>query len=266
MIRDRSGSLIYGKYGEYYDLIYSNKNYDGECKNLVGYFRKFSEGNVKSILDVGCGTGNHALLLAEKGYSVVGIDLSEVMINQAKRKAERRGLPVEFFVQDMRKFSLGKKFDAVLCLFGTFGYCSNDGKILAIFNGIKDHLKAGGLFIFDFFPVYAYCGRESWRSVSEIRRDDTYAMRIVDGAFNPANNQVNLKIKCNIIKNKHLDDSFQEEHRLRTFTLPEVAHHLREVGFRLLGFFKVDWRARAPYSLEKVDLQTANVACVAKKR
>jgi SAM-dependent methyltransferase len=257
--------LIYGKYGEYYDLIYDGKNYDGECKNLIDYFRKFSEGRVRGILDMGCGTGNHAILFAKKGYSVVGIDSSQVMINQARRKVERKGLPVEFFVQDMRKLRLGKKFDAVLCLFGTFGYCINDVEILAILNRIRDHLKTGGLFIFDFFPVHAYIGRGSWRSVGETEKDGTYALRIMDGTFNLENQQVNLKIKCNIIKNKKLTDSFQEEHRLRTFTPPEVAHLLREVGFKRLGFFKVDWQARSPYSQEKVDLQTTNVSCVAKR-
>jgi len=258
--------VIYSKYGEYYDLIYGDKNHDGECKNLVSYFRKFSECKIKSILDVGCGTGNHAILFAEKGYSVVGIDSSEVMINQAKRKVERKGLPVEFFVQDMRKLSLGRKFDAVLCLFGTLGYLINDVEILAVLNRVKNHLEAGGLFVFDFWPAYAYAGRESWRSVGEIEKDETYAVRIMYGTFNPENQQVNLTIKCNIIEGRRLTDSFQEEHRIRTFALPELAHLLNEEGFKPLGFFKIDWQARTTYSLEKVDLHTTNVACVAKKR
>ncbi len=106
--------MIYSKYGEYYDVIYGMKNYDGECESLIGYFERFSEKKIKSILDVGCGTGNHSIRFAEKGYEVVGIDLSEVMINQAKDKARKKGLQVRFYVKDMRGFSLEKRFDAAL--------------------------------------------------------------------------------------------------------------------------------------------------------
>jgi SAM-dependent methyltransferase len=242
------------------------KNYDGECKGLIGYFKKFSKERVESILDVGCGTGNHSICFAKKGYNVVGIDLSKVMVNQAKKKAKEKGLSVKFFVKDMRNFSLKKKFDAVLCLFGTFGYCIKDDDVFATFKRIRNHLKRNSLFIFDFWPVYAYVGRESWRSIREIEKDDTYAIRIIDSSFNPENNVVNLKIKCKIIKNDKLIDSFQEEHEIRTFTPLEIAHLLRETGLKPLGFFKINWQAQTPYTLQKINLQTTNIACVAKNK
>ncbi|MFP3985442.1 MAG: class I SAM-dependent DNA methyltransferase [Candidatus Bathyarchaeia archaeon] len=255
--------MIYGKYGEYYNLIYDVKNYDGECESLSYYFKKFSKGKVKSILDVGCGTGNHGILFAEKGYSVVGIDLSEVMINQAKKKV-RRSLPVEFFVQDMRDFDLKKKFEAVFCLFGTFGYCVRDGDVVATLRSVRNHLKPHGLLIFDFWPVHTYISKESRQSVREIEKEGTYIIRIMNSTFELQTNVVNLKIKCNVIQNKKLIESFQEEHRVRTFTLPETAHLLKENRFEPLGFFKVDWQTERPYTLSGVDLQTTNVACVAK--
>lgn len=73
--------MIYNKYGEYYDIIYSNRDYKGECEGIIKYLEKVSKRKVRSILDVGCGTSNHAVILASKGYNVVGIDSSEVMIN-----------------------------------------------------------------------------------------------------------------------------------------------------------------------------------------
>ena len=258
--------MIYSKYGEYYDLIYSMKNYDGECESLIGYFKKFSKDKIKSVLDVGCGTGGHSIRFAERGYNVVGIDLSDVMINQAKRKVKGRRLPIEFFVQDLRNFSLKKKFDAVLCLFGTFGYCTKDNEVAVALKKIRDHLKPQGLFIFDFWPVHAYISRRHWQSVREVKKGKIYIIRITDCTFELETNVVKLKIKCNVIRNKRLIESFQEEHRLRTFTLPEIVHILKENGFKPLGFFKVDWHAERPYSLNKnIDFQTANIACIAKK-
>jgi len=258
--------LIYNKYGEYYDLIYSTKNYDGECKGLINYFRKFAKGQIKSILDIGCGTGNHCIRFAEKGYDVIGIDLSEIMIKQAKRKAKEKDLPVKFFVQDMRKFNLEKKFDAILCLFGTFGYCIKDDEILATLKRVRKHLKRNGLFIFDFWPVHACVRRESWRSIREVEKNETYLIRIFDGSFNLETNVLTLEIRCKVIKNRKLIDSFQEEHRIRTFTPPEIAHLLNEIDFKPLGFFKIDWQAEIPYTLQKIDLQTANIACIAKNK
>lgn len=256
--------MIYGKYGEYYDLIYGMKNYDGECESLISYFKKFSKDEIKSILDVGCGTGEHSICFAEKGYDVVGIDLSDVMINQAKRKVKGRSLPVEFFVQDMRKFSLKKKFDAVICLFGTFGYCTKDNNIKAALEKVRGHLKPQGLFIFDFWPVHAYISRKHWQSVREVEKEEIYIIRLMDSTFELETNVVNLKIRCNVIRNKRLIESFQEEHKLRTFTLPEIAHILKENDFKPLGFFKVNWQTERPYSLDNIDLQTTNIACVAK--
>ena len=88
-----------------------------------------------------------------------------------------------------------------------------------------------------------YIGGGSWRSVSEIEKDKIYALRIMYGTFSLESQLVNLRIKCNIIKDRKLIDSFQEEQRIRTFTPPEVAHLLREVDFKPLGFFKIDWQA-----------------------
>jgi SAM-dependent methyltransferase len=256
--------MIYGKYGEYYDLIYSIKNYDGECESLISYFEKFSKDKIKCILDVGCGTGNHSIRFAEKGYKVVGIDSSDVMISQAKRKVKGRSLPVKFFVQDMRNLCLKKKFDAVICLFGTLGYCIRDNEITATFRKIRNHLDVQGLFIFDFWPVHAYASKKYWQSVREIEQEKFYIIRIMNCTFDLETNVVNLRIRCNVIRNKKLIESFQEEHRLRVFTIPEVTHILKENFFEPLGFFKIDWQAERPYSLDSIDLQTTNVACVAK--
>jgi|Deesub1362A_J573_1020465.scaffolds.fasta_scaffold00326_37 SAM-dependent methyltransferase len=240
------------------------KNYDGECKSLYRYFKKFSKGKIKCILDVGCGTGNHSIRFAERGYQVVGIDLSDVMIKQAKRKVRGRSLPVKFFVKDMRNFNLKKKFDAVICLFGTLGYCIRDNEIIATLRKIRDHLKPQGLFIFDFWPVHAYASRKHWQSVREIEQEKIYIIRVMNVAFEVKTNLVNLTINCKVIRNKKLIESFQEEHRLRIFTIPEITHILKENFFEPLGFFKIDWQAERPYTLDSIDFQTTNIACIAK--
>ena len=74
-------------YAAGYDALYQAKDYDGEVDLLEGIFRRYAGRPVRDILDVGCGTGNHALRLAAKGYRVLGIDRSLDMLEVAKYKS-----------------------------------------------------------------------------------------------------------------------------------------------------------------------------------
>ena len=82
----------------YYRLV----DYEADCDFLAQVFQKHSPGRVETILDVGCGTGNHAYILAKRGYRVTGIDLSPEMINAAKRKQSGERSDPQFIVMDMR--------------------------------------------------------------------------------------------------------------------------------------------------------------------
>lgn len=69
----------FGNYSRYYNLLYKDKDYKGEAGFIYDLIQKYSPG-AKSILDLGCGTGRHDLLLAEKGYAITGVDMSEEML------------------------------------------------------------------------------------------------------------------------------------------------------------------------------------------
>jgi len=101
---------IYEKFGDYYDLIYQGtENYEKECDALEKNFAKLCQRKPKSILDVGCGTGSHSVILSKRGYNVTGIDISKTMIKKAKEKAKKEKVKTEFFVQDMQNIKLNKK-------------------------------------------------------------------------------------------------------------------------------------------------------------
>ncbi|MBN1477330.1 methyltransferase domain-containing protein [Candidatus Sumerlaeota bacterium] len=99
-----------------------------------------------SILDVGCGTGRHAVELAKRGYAVTGIDLSTEMLARAAKAADAAGVSVEWIHSDATRFSLPQRFDAAICLCeGAFGLLSQtDDPIeqpLAILRNISRSLK-----------------------------------------------------------------------------------------------------------------------------
>ena len=70
---------VFGNYSRYYNLLYKDKDYKGEAGFIHDLIQKYSPG-AKSILDLGCGTGRHDVLLAEKGYVMTGVDMSEEML------------------------------------------------------------------------------------------------------------------------------------------------------------------------------------------
>jgi 2-polyprenyl-3-methyl-5-hydroxy-6-metoxy-1,4-benzoquinol methylase len=101
------------------------------------------------ILDVGCGTGRHAISLATKGYkNITGIDLSPGMIRAAKAVAKEKNVQVDFRVGDARELPFENEFDAAVCLCeGAFGLLENDAENYKILKAIHRSLKKHGIFI-----------------------------------------------------------------------------------------------------------------------
>lgn len=90
------------EYAGAYDDLYKDKNYERECDVMESIFGKF-RGIPRTILDLGCGTGGHAIIFAERGYKVVGIDRSSAMLKIARTKAKSYGLKIYFAEGDITK-------------------------------------------------------------------------------------------------------------------------------------------------------------------
>ena len=143
-------TAIFGPaYAGAYDAFYAEKDYDAECDMIEGAFRRHAAAPVRTVLDLGCGTGNHALRLARRGYAVTGIDLSSEMLRRAYAKAEGAGLAVDFRQGDVRYFDADATFDAALLMFAVLGYQHDDDDVLETFRNIRRHLRRGGLLAFD---------------------------------------------------------------------------------------------------------------------
>ena len=95
------------RYAAAYDLLYADKDYDAECDLLERELQP-SAAPVRTILDLGCGTGAHAVRLAQRGYEVVGVDLSEGMLAAARDRAQRKGSWPRAAAGDIRTIRLGR--------------------------------------------------------------------------------------------------------------------------------------------------------------
>jgi len=103
----------------------------------------------RTVLDVACGSGHHAIALAREGYSTCGADASAEMITQAKRNAAQAGVSVEFeqagFADTGAWF--GSTFDAVLCLGNSLPHVLTETEQLAALAAMHGRLRAGGVLI-----------------------------------------------------------------------------------------------------------------------
>lgn len=134
----------------YYHILYKNRNQDEARDFMALLMRQLQVPKDAKVLDLACGKGRHALELHRLGYEVVGIDIAEESIAEAK-KLEEPGL--DFFEHDMRQLYWAEHFDAVLNLFTSFGYFHNKEDDQRTINAVRDALKPNGLFVLDFLNV-----------------------------------------------------------------------------------------------------------------
>jgi ubiquinone/menaquinone biosynthesis C-methylase UbiE len=111
------------------------------------------------ILDLACGWGRHAVPLAKQGYQVTGIDFSPYLIGRARKYAKEEGVRVQFLRKDMRKLAFRHGFDAVICMFGSFGYFASDADHEQVIKGVNRALKRNGQFLIDLYNPFRLLGR-----------------------------------------------------------------------------------------------------------
>jgi SAM-dependent methyltransferase len=137
-------------YARYYDLLYSDKDYKSEV-DYVNRLIKTNKAKAKTLLDMGCGTGRHAELFCDMGYTVHGIDLSEDMLTIAETRRKEKEDKLSFSHSNIQALNLDKKFDVVVSLFHVMSYQNSNEELIKAFETAKKHLNDGGIFIFDFW-------------------------------------------------------------------------------------------------------------------
>ncbi len=135
---------MFSESAEFYDAIYSVfKDYAEEATAIADLLRGRSPG-VRTLLDVGCGTGEHARQLrTAHGFAVDGIDLDERMV----RLATEKNPDGRFVTADMVDFELGRTYDAVICLFSSIGYVRTLENLGRAIRSMARHLAPGGVLV-----------------------------------------------------------------------------------------------------------------------
>lgn len=220
---------VFNEYARYYDLLYRDKDYAAEADYIHGLIQKQSPG-AQSILNLGCGSGRHDRALAEKGYRITGVDLSEEILAVARHSTA--GNDISYIWGDVRTVRLDRTFDVVLSLFHVMSYQTENDDLMAAFGTARHHLKADGIFIFDCWYGPAVLTDRPAVRVKELVDDTTSITRIATPVMHPNQNlvDVNYHLFVRDVLNKDVQE-VREKHRMRYLFLPELSFMLHQSGF-----------------------------------
>ena len=226
------------EYANVYDSLYYDKDYASECDFLENIFKRFGHGNVQSILDLGCGTGGHAIPLARRGYQVFGIDRSDQMLANALQKTKAANLfdKVKFETANVQNFEINLTFDTVICMFAVLSYQISNDDLFSTICAARRHVKHGGLFISDFWYGPAVLKQRPEERVKSVRDGNDRIIRIVKPEIDTLRHVVNVNYDIIQLSGDRLAKEIQERHSMRFIFKPEIEFYLKQAGFSLEHF------------------------------
>ncbi|MGN1400330.1 MAG: methyltransferase domain-containing protein [Bacillus sp. (in: firmicutes)] len=220
--------MSYGKFAHVYDILMENVPYD---QWISLFLKKMNQYQIqgREVLDIACGTGEFTVRLAEHGYDVSGIDMSDDMLFIANEKATEAALNIPFFHQNMAELELEKTFDAVVIFCDSLNYLENEEDVKRTFRGVYEHLKPGGLFLFDVHSIY---------KMEQIFQNNTFADPYEEVSYiwnsyageepYSAEHELSFFVKD---EGTGLYERFEEDHYQRTFPIETYQAWLKEAGF-----------------------------------
>lgn len=230
---------VFDLYAAHYDLLYRDKDYAGEVDYLLALMGEAAP-ETRRILELGCGTGGHALELARRGYSVHGIDLSRAMVEQARKRGAARApdeaARLEFEVGDIRSYRTDRSFDAAVSLFHVMSYQTGNDDQAAAFATARHHLRRNGLFVFDFWYGPAVLTDRPREVVKHVSDERIKVVRKTTPTMHVNMNRVDVRFDVDIASRAGGDTrQLSETHRMRYLFLPEIERLLRSADFQLLS-------------------------------
>jgi SAM-dependent methyltransferase len=224
-------------YAARYDLVYAGKNYTEECDLIEAAASRYCARRPATLLDVGCGTGQHSLELQRRGFRVTGVDLSDHMLQQARAKSVE--LPEDrrpaWIRGDARTFDAGDKFDMVIMMFAVIGYLTTNDDVVAGLHNIRRHLKQDAIFACDFWYGPAVLTERPTERVRVLQTPNGEVIRSTSTVLDIVKHTADVTFRLWAIENRKVVSEATETHRLRYFFPQEFALLLSQSGFSLLN-------------------------------
>ena len=230
-----SDTMFTNELAKYYDAMRTYRDYGKEALFADSLIQKYCPG-AERVLDLCCGTGEHAIKMTELGYQVTGVDLSKDMLAIAGEKAEKAGLSIDFICGDVHNLKVSGKFRAAYCLGYTLLYMTTHQKAIDFFNAVNRILEADGIFIVDFINGWVIA--DEWHKDKATYRVDDATIFLSEQAV------LDRKRRIKHVEFQYLIDNhngkvktvFAEED-LRIFFEDEVGLLLASCGFDTIEYY-----------------------------
>lgn len=223
---------MYNSMARHYDELTSDVPYGCFVDFIVKIFTK-NKTDPKLILDLGCGTGSISMLLAQKGYEIIGADMSQEMLSIAEEKARGMENKPVFICQSMTGLDLYGTVDAAISCLDSINYLYKPEMLNKAFAGVAMFLNIGGLFIFDV---------NTEKKLSEL--NDTTYTRETENVFCSWQTDWNNKNKTAIFTvdlfemvDKSIYRRNTEIHKERAYSEAEIEEALNNNGLKLLNIY-----------------------------
>lgn len=255
----------YTGFAAVYDRFMDETPYDVWCENIV---RELGAHDIWDglVLELGCGTGCMTELLAGKGYDMIGIDMSDEMLNLAINKREKSKHDILYLNQDMREFELYGTVRAVVSVCDSINYLLEQEDVIACFRLVNNYLDPGGIFMFDFNTKYKYEtigdatiaeNREECSFIWENFYDKESCMNEYDLTIFVRNEKVSENEVSE--SGQELFQRFYEEHYQRGYTLEEMKAMLQMAELEFVYAYDAD-------TLLEVTDTSERIYCVAREK
>jgi SAM-dependent methyltransferase len=231
--------MTFDAYSKYYDLLYRDKDYATESEYIENMVRRFDR-NATTILELGCGTGKHARLLADRDWQVTGVEVSQSMLQLALTRTVVKQTPHGGFFEaipgDARFVRIDRTFDAVVSLFHVVSYQTTNADVENMFSTASHHLNSGGVFIFDLWYGPAVLHEHPVVRVKRMENEEINVLRIAEPTLNTLTNTVNVHytMLCTDKQNGELV-TLTENHLMRYFFMPELSLFTEKAGLSVVA-------------------------------
>ncbi len=228
-------NLYASEQAKMYDKVYENKDYAQEASFVVSLINEFTDKKPSSLnlLDVGCGTGEHSMLLATEFHEVLGIDQSSDMIHIALQKQKSRS-NLAFCVSDFLSFQ-GSHYDVITMFFNVMGYLSAQNHIDKVFEQLSKILKNQGLAIFDFWDSNNLSAQYEILRTKKFLYGDKVLVKESSGVVDYKNSSIAVNLDWFEEQNvNHRKLVSSESHKIQTLDPQTLSQLLETKGFKVL--------------------------------
>ena len=222
MENDFSGSA------QYYDIILGKDNFRKHAQFVSKLLKKYK---VKSVLELGCGSGLYLFPLKKLGFKIDGLDISKEMLYLARKQDKK----IKLYQEDMSKFKINKKYDSIICLNSSLVLLPNFKLIEKTLRNCYKHLNKNGILLLDLPNHYKEIKESNFSQEKETYKIKNGTLEVIFRDYKKNNKWVSEWF--GFVKQKNNFSNFHEYYEELIYSPKELEKSLKNLGFKIIKVF-----------------------------